>query len=151
MLEAAARRDDVFGVRSSRAVPSAVLAALVLLPLAPASADHVGGFTPPSAPTPPPHVVHHTAGRPVLQPLPLLGPRVRVRRTVAPGDPVVLPATTGRIKVVCTGPTMRGALLWLEQDPRGRTSVRRYDGGRAYDFTYRVVRGGVSTTRETCP
>lgn len=95
--------------------------------------------------------MRHSPGKPVLQPLPLLGPRVRVRRSVAPGDPVVLPATTGRIKVVCTGPAMRGALLWLERDPRGRTAVRRYDGGQFYDFTYRVVRGGVSTARETCP
>jgi len=72
----------------------------------------------------------------VPEPPVTLGPVRRLRRTVAPGAGVPLPAGTGVAHVLCSGPGAPRATYWLDDSGTG-TTVHRADGSGTYDLYYR--------------
>lgn len=95
---------------------------------------------PPERPRPPrpPWLQRPPAAAPATARPVQLGPVQRLRRTVAEGGSVPLPAGSGVPHVLCAGPTTPRAQYWIDTTGGGY-AVRRYDLSGEFDLYYRYA------------
>jgi hypothetical protein len=125
----------------------------ILVPSGPAAAGRgLPRAAAPQRPAPPaPPALRPVRARATTEPTtPVrLGPVLRLRRQVARGAPITLPAGVGSAHILCDGGGGQRARYWLDSTG-GATEVRRRDGSGYYDFSYRWVTGGSYQQRAAC-